>query len=95
LVDAKTYLFAARSRNSIQELVTLAGTPLITRDFTNVNGFAMVTPERIEAHNFLLDQAVEEIEYKDYKIVGHAKLAVQQRPRRTPASCPKRQVRQR
>jgi hypothetical protein len=54
-----------------------AGTPLITRDFTNVNVFAMVTHEKIEAHNFLLGQTVEEIEYKDYKVVGDAKSAIQ------------------
>jgi hypothetical protein len=37
----------------------------------------MVTHEKIEAHNFLLGQTVEEIEYKDYKVVGDAKSAVQ------------------
>jgi hypothetical protein len=76
-VDAKTYLLARVQGTQSKSSSFWAGTPLITRDFTNVNGFAMVTHEKIEAHNFLLGQTVEEIEYKDYKVVGDAKSAVQ------------------
>lgn len=75
-VDAKTYLLARVQGTQSKSSSLWAGTPLITRDFTNVNGFAMVTHEKIEAHNFLLGQTVEEIEYKDYKVVGDAKSAV-------------------
>jgi hypothetical protein len=76
-VDAKTYRLARVQGTQSRSLSLWAGTPLITRDFTNVNGFAMVTHERIEAHNFLLGQTVEEIDYKDYKVVGNAKSVVQ------------------
>jgi outer membrane lipoprotein-sorting protein len=76
-VDAKTYLLARVQGTQSKSSSLWAGTPLVTRDFTNVNGFAMVTHEKIEAHNFLLGQTVEEIEYKDYKLVGDAKSAVQ------------------
>jgi len=76
-VDAKTYLLVRVQGTQSKRSSLWAGTPLITRDFTNVNGFAMVTHEKIEAHNFLLGQTVEEIEYKDYKVVGDAKPAVQ------------------
>lgn len=75
-VDAKTYLLVRIQGTQSESSSVWAGTPLITRDFTNVNGFAMVTHEKIEAHNFLLGQTVEEIEYKDYRIVGDAKSAV-------------------
>ena len=76
-VDAKTYLLVRVQGTQSKSSSLWAGTPLITRDFTNVNGFAMVTHEKIEAHNFLLGQTVEEIEYKDYKVVGDAKSPVQ------------------
>jgi len=49
-----------------------AGTPLITRDFSDVKGFAMVTHEKIEAHNVLVGRTVEEIEYTDYVVEGEA-----------------------
>jgi len=74
-VDAKTYLLARVQGTQSKSSSLWAGTLLITRDFTNVNGFAMVTHEKIVAHNFLLGQTVEEIEYKDYKVVGDAKSA--------------------
>jgi len=76
-VDAKTYLLVRVQGTQSKSSSLWAGTPLITRDFTNVNGFAMVTHEKIEAHNFLLGQTVEEIEYRDYKIVGDARAAAQ------------------
>jgi len=76
-VDAKTYLLVRVQGTQSQSSSLWAGTPLITRDFTDFNGLAMVTHEKIEAHNFLLGQTVEEIEYMDYKVVGDVKLAVQ------------------
>jgi hypothetical protein len=76
-VDAETYLLTRVQGTQSKSSSLWAGTPLITRDFTNINGFAMVVHEKIEAHNFLLGQTVEEIEYKDYKVVGDAKSAVQ------------------
>ena len=76
-VDANTYLLVRVQGTQSKSSSLWAGTPLITRDFTNVNGFAMVIHEKIEAHNFILGQTVEEVEYKDYKVVGDAKSAVQ------------------
>ena len=76
-VDARTYLLVRVQGTQSKSSSLWAGAPLITRDFTNVNGFAMVIHEKIEAHNFLLGETVEEIEYKDYKVVGDAKSAVQ------------------
>ncbi len=76
-VDAKTYLLTRVQGTQSKSSSLWAGTPLITRDFTNINGFAMVIHEKIEAHNFLLGQTVEEIEYKDYKVVGEAKSPVE------------------
>jgi len=36
----------------------------------------MVIHEKIEAHNFLLGQTVEEIDYNDYTVTGSAKPVV-------------------
>ena len=76
-VDAKTYLLVRVQGTQSKSSSLWAGTPLVTRDFTKINGFAMVTHEKIEAHNFLLGQTVEEIEYKDYEVVGNAKSVAQ------------------
>ncbi len=62
-VDAKTYLLTRVQGTQSKSSSLWAGTPLITRDFTNINGFAMVIHEKIEAHKFLFGQTVKEIEH--------------------------------
>src|SRR5271168_4635664 len=75
-VDAKTYLLVRVQGTQSKSSSLWAGTPFITRDFANVNGFAMVVHEKIEAHNFLLGQTIEEIDYNDYTVTGSAKPVV-------------------
>jgi hypothetical protein len=74
-VNAKTYRLVRVQGTQSKSLSLWAGTPLITRDFTDVNGFAMVTHEKIEAHNVLIGRTVEEIDYRDYQVVGETEAA--------------------
>jgi hypothetical protein len=67
-VDAKTYLLVRIRGTQSKSSSMLAGMPLITRDFADVSGFAMVVHEEIEAHNFLLGQTVIKIDYDGYDI---------------------------
>jgi hypothetical protein len=71
-VNAETYRLVRVQGTQSKSLSLWAGTPLITRDFIDVNGFAMVTQERIEAHTVLVGRTVEEIDYRDYKVAGEA-----------------------
>ncbi len=67
-VDAKTYLLVRIRGTQSRSSSLLAGLPLITRDFANISGFAMVVHEEIEAHTFLFGQTVIRIDYDGYDI---------------------------
>lgn len=69
-VNAESYRLVRIQGTQSKSLSLWAGTPLITSDFIDVNGFAMVTHEKIEAHNVLIGRTVEEIAYRDYEVVG-------------------------
>ena len=51
-VDAKTYRLVRIRGTQSKSSSLLAGSPLITREFADVSGFAMVVHEEIEAHSF-------------------------------------------
>lgn len=72
-VDARTYLLVRIRGTQSGSSSLWAGLPLITRDFAEVNGFAMVIHEEIEAHNFLFGQTVMKIDYDGYDILRDAK----------------------
>jgi hypothetical protein len=67
-VDAKTYLLVRIRGTQSKSSSLLAGIPLITRDFADISGFAMVVHEEIEAHTFLFGQTVIKIDYDGYDI---------------------------
>ena len=67
-VDAKTYLLVRIRGTQSKSSSLLAGMPLITRDFADVNGFAMTVHEEIVAHTFLFGQTVIKIDYDGYDI---------------------------
>jgi hypothetical protein len=67
-VDAKTYLLVRIRGTQSRSSSFWAGSPLITRDFAHINGFAMVVHEEIEAHTFLFGQTVIKIDYDGYDI---------------------------
>ena len=72
-VDAKTYRLVRIRGTQSKSSSILAGLPLITRDFADVSGFAMVVHEEIEAHTFLLGQTVIKTDYDGYDILRDAR----------------------
>jgi hypothetical protein len=72
-VDAKSYLLVRIQGIQAKSSSLLAGLPLVTRDFADISGFAMVVHEEIEAHNFLLGQTVIKIDYDGYDIQRDAR----------------------
>ena len=63
-VDAKTYRLVRIRGTQSKSSSILAGSPLITRDFAHISGFAMVVHEEIEAHTFLFGQTVVKIGWR-------------------------------
>ena len=72
-VDAKTYLLVRIRGTQAKSSSLLAGMPLVTRDFKEISGFAMVVHEEVEAHTFLLGETVIKIDYDGYDIQGNAR----------------------
>ena len=73
-VDAKTYLLVRIRGTQSKSSSLLAGMPLITRDFADISGFAMVVHEEIEVHTFLLGETIIKIDYDGYDIQRDADL---------------------
>jgi hypothetical protein len=68
-VDATTYVLVRIQGTQSKSSSIWAGLPLITRDFADISGFAMVVHEEIQAHNLLLGKTVMKIDYEGYDIL--------------------------